>query len=539
MHAVLWRVAAFGVATLAYLVTRGLANLAREAQGMAVADHVERLIHSRAVTADLSFYESPKYFDTLQRARQSGSQRPAQVTGNILLLGKNLIMLTAVIFLLASINWMLLPILIFAIVPALIVRIYFTRILYEWKRERTPLERRASYFDWLMTSDIHAKELRLNRLGDYLRELYSDIRTQIRSENFRISKRRTFVELFVATVATVVFFAALAYLALQTAEGQNTVGDLVLFLLIFQRAQSMGQEIVSQISRFYEDHLYIGLLFEFLDIRPQIMSPATPISAPIKECPLIELKNVSFNYPGCQDRVLDSINMVVRPGQVVALVGANGSGKTSLIKLLTRLYDPSSGQILLNKRDARDYHIDEYRRIFSVIFQDFSRYAETVRENIRFGDIHLSPESPTIEDSARRASAESFIMGLPLGFNTLLSRMFEGGQEISIGQWQKLALARAFLNRSGIVILDEPTSALDPNSEYELFQNFKDRIKGQSALLISHRLSTVCLADYIYVLEDGCIVEKGTHEELLSNKKRYFQAFSKQGRHYTAEFVDS
>jgi len=532
LRGVLVQVGAFGAATLAFLLTRSLSGLAREAQGMAVADYVDRMIHSRAVSADLAFYESPTYFDTLQRARQSGNQRPAQVTSNILMLGKNLIMLAAVIVLLVSINWMLLPILLFAIVPALLVRMHFTRKLYEWRRKRTPMERRASYLDWLMTSDIHAKELRLNQLGDYLRNLYSELRQTIRGENYRISKQRTLVELVVASVATVVFFAALAYLAIQTAEGANTVGDLVLFLLIFQRAQSMGQEIVSQISRFYEDHLYIGQLFEFLEVTPSVSSPSTPKQIPATLSTGVVMENVSFTYPGCSQPVLQDINLHLPPGKVIAMVGANGSGKTSLIKLLTRLYDPSEGRILVDGQDAREFDLEEYRRLYSVIFQDFSRYADTVRENIRFGDIRLAPDSPLIPDAARRAGADELIESLPLNYDTLLGRMFEGGHEISVGQWQKLALARAFANRSRLMIMDEPTSALDPNAEFELFDSFRERLEGRSAIVISHRLSTIRLADYIYVLEKGHIVEHGTHEDLMKNKAHYHKAFRRQGRHY-------
>ena len=529
---VLRQVALFGGATLAFLITRSASALAREAQGMRVADHVDRLIHTRAVNADLAFYESPAYFDTLQRARQSGNQRPAQVTGNILMLGKNLIMLAAVTVLLVSINWMLLPILLVAIVPALLVRVHFTRKLYDWRRRRTPMERRSNYLDWLMTSDIHAKELRLNQLGGYLRNLYSDLRRIIRAENFRISKQRTLVELLVSTLATTVFFLALGYLAVETAAGRNTIGDLVLFLLIFQRAQSMGQEIVGQISRFYEDHLYIGLLFEFLDVKPAVLSPHRPEPTPKNPSVGIVLEDVSFSYPGCAERVLHEINLELPPGKVIALVGANGSGKTSLIKLLTRLYDPTSGRILLNGQDAREFELEEYRRQFSVIFQDFSRYADTVRENIRFGDIRLPSDTSEVEDAARRAGAIEFIERLPRGFDTLLSRMFEGGQELSVGQWQKIALARAFMNRSRVIILDEPTSAIDPNAEFELFENFRDRVAGRTALIISHRLSTIRLADYIYVLEGGRIAESGEHPDLMNKKGHYHRAFNRQAKYY-------
>jgi len=532
VETVLWQVVAFGSATLAFLVTRGVANLAREAQGMLVADHVDSMIHSKAVSADLAFYESPKYFDTLHRARQFGPQRPALVTSNLLLLGKNLIMLVAVIVLLASINWMLLPILLVAIIPALIVRIYFTRQLYDWQRDRTELERRAGYLNWLMTSDIHAKELRLNQLGDYLRDSYAAIRSRIRAEKLSISKRRTLVEMGVGALASIVFFAALGYLAIQTAAGRNTVGDLVLFLLVFQRAQSMGQEIVSQISRFYEDHLYIRLLFEFLEVQPSVVSPKNPQKTPELLTQGIEFQDVSFTYPGCREEVLKDINLSIPPGKVIALVGANGSGKTSLIKLLARLYDPSAGRILVDGQDAREFGLDEYRQLFGVIFQDFSQYADTVRENIRFGDIRLPYESRDVEEASRQAGAEGFVKKFSRGYDTLLGRMFEGGHEISVGQWQKIALARAFVNRSSVVVLDEPTSAQDPNAEYELFENFRERIGGRAALVISHRLSTIRMADYIYVMDNGRIVEAGEHSELMAAGGHYFNAFDRQGKYY-------
>lgn len=532
IQAVLWTVAATGFCSLGFLLARGYSGLAREAQGLQVADAIDQEIHYRAVRADLAFYESPRYFDTLQRARQSGSQRPVQVVSNLMMLVKNTLMLAAVVVLLATINWMLLPLLVIAIVPALLVRVHFTRYLYEWQRRRTQMERRAGYLDWLLTSDINAKELRLNQLGDFLRERYVELKKTIRHERMAITKRRTGVEMMVAAVATAAFFSALAYLAWETSEGRNSVGELVLFLLVFQRAQSMGQELVGQLSKLYEDHLYIGLLFEFLDVRPVIAEPDVPKRLPERMREGVSLENVSFRYPGTDVDVLKNVSLSIRPGQVVALVGANGSGKTSLIKLLCRLYDPTSGRITLDGVDAREFSLEEYRREFSVIFQDYGKYADTVRNNIRYGDIRQPEDTSLVEQAGVKSGADAFIQSLDKGYDTALTRMFDEGRELSIGQWQKVALARAFMHQSEVIILDEPTSALDPGAEFDLFANFRERIDHRAALVISHRLSTVRMADYIYVLDGGEIREEGTHDDLIRQGGMYCELFSQQAYHY-------
>ena len=518
--------------TIAFLVSRSLAGLAREAQGMRVADHVDGLVQAGALRVDLAFYESPHYFDTLRRARQSGNQRPAQVVGNLLNLIRNVIMLVAVVVLILSISPLLVPLVVAATLPALLVRLHFTRRLYQWARARTQSERRAGYFDWLMTSDTHAKEVRLNRLGQVLRSWYRDLRGTLRRERYAIHRKRALFEAATAIVATLLFFTALGYLAAETARGQTSVGDLVLFLLIFQRAQSAGQELVQQISRFYEDHLYIGLLFEFIDIEPRISSPADPKPVPESIADGIRLEDVCFTYPGTRREVLTDIDLALPPGRVTALVGANGSGKTSLIKLLCRLYDPTSGRITLDGIDARHFDLVEYRRLFSVIFQDYARYALTARDNIRFGDIDLDPDSTRIERAAEQAGARDFIEQLNHGLDTRLSRMFDGGQELSLGQWQRIALARALVDDSRFIILDEPTSALDPEAEFDLFRHFRERIGNRSALVISHRLSTIRMADEICVLEEGRITERGSHDELVRAGAVYAGMFERQGRFY-------
>ncbi|MGM0638910.1 MAG: ABC transporter ATP-binding protein [Pseudomonadota bacterium] len=529
---VFWSVAATGLCSLGFMAARGFSGLARETQGLLVAERIDNDIHERAVRADLAFYESPRYFDTLQRARESGNQRPIQVVNNVMLLIKNTLMLGAIVVLLATINWMLLPLLIVAILPALLVRLRFTRKLYDWQRKRTQMERRAGYLDWLITSDINAKELRLNQLGDFFSERYAELKALIREERLVITRQRTIVEVGVSAVATVAFFSALGFLAWETSEGRNTVGDLVLFLLVFQRAQSMGQELVGQLSKLYEDHLYIGMLFEFLDVRPVISEPEVPRSLPDRLRLGVCFENVGFRYPGTTREVLRNINLSIQPGQVVALVGANGSGKTSLIKLLCRLYDPSSGRITLDGVDAKEYSLDDYRRKFSVIFQDYGKYADTVRSNIRYGDIRQPEDTPLVEEAGKKSGADPFIQSLNSGYETPLTRMFDDGQELSIGQWQKIALARAFMHQSEVIILDEPTSALDPGAEFDLFANFRERIDHRAALVISHRLSTVRMADYIYVLDNGEIREAGTHDDLIRQGGMYCKLFSQQAYHY-------
>ncbi len=525
-------VALTGAVTLAYLIAKAMAALATETQGYIVADHVDGLIHQKAVETDLAFYESPSYFDTLQRARQAGPTRPIGVANNLLQLGRNAIMLVGIGGIIASINWLLLPVLLLGVVPGLLVRLHFTRILYEWQRRRTQLQRRASYVDWLITSEHHAKELRLNQLGAYLTHLHQSLRVLLRQEQTKISRRRTGVELVMAVMGTLALFLSLTYLAWQTAEGQTSVGNLVLFLLVFQRGQGVVQSLLGNISKLYEDHLYIGQLFEFLDVRPNLVETPHPRPIPRPMVGEVKIENVTFQYPGAPGIALRNISLRVAPGQVVALVGANGSGKTTLIKLLCRLYDPTEGRITLDGIDARDFASEDYRRVFSVIFQDYAKYAMTVQDNIRFGDIYLPEDDPAIPQAATASGADDFIRQLRYGYDTQLSRAFDEGQDISIGQWQKIALARAFLHQSQVVVLDEPTSALDANAEFELFQNFRDRIAHRAAIVISHRLSTVRQADYIYVLDQGRIAEEGTHDELMHHNGIYKRMFERQGFYY-------
>ncbi len=521
-----------GVGLLGAVAIQTLANLARTAQGMLVSDYVDREIHNRAIGVDLGFYESPAYFDLLARARAAGSQRPAQVISTVLLIFKSVLYLVAILVMLVGIEWRLLPAILVAMLAVLFIRLKFTKALFQWQKDRAQLERRASYLDWLITSDIHAKELRLGDLGTHLKELYSSLKKRMREEQYAIEKRKAIAELVVSGLGALIFAGAVSFLVMRTLVGDLSVGDLVLFVLLFRRAESSGQEFVRHVSKLYDDQLFLGQLFGFLSVEPEIKAPTAPKSLPAPITSGLHFENVTFQYPSNSVPALEGINLTVKPGQVVALVGENGSGKTSLIKLMARLYDPNRGRITLDGKDIREFDPVAYRRLFSVIFQDYSRYATTVAENIRFGDVRLPEDSPRIFEAARRADADRFISALDQGYDTPLTRMFDNGRELSLGQWQRIALARAFFPASNFIIMDEPTSAMDPNAEFELFENFRDKIGNRAALIISHRLSTVRMADYTYVLDNGRIIEQGTHDELIAAKGHYAGLFERQGRSY-------
>ena len=527
-----------GLMMVVTVAVQRLAEYARHRQGTEVADHVDRLIHERAIAVDLGFYESPRYHDSLQRARAAGSQRPAQVVTTLAQFFRSIVYLIAILVLMATLDWRLVPVLLASMGVALVVRLYFTRILFQWKHRRAQMERRAGYLDWLLTSEHHAKELRIGRLGGELRDRYSTLRRQIRFEQLAIEKRKMLAEVGAAAGAAVVFFGATTWLVLRVIEGSVGLGDLVLFLLLFRRAESSGREFVSALSALYDHQLFLTQLFDFFAVEPALIPPATPtpIPHPVREG--IRFHKVGFSYPSNHEATLTEVDFELPAGKVTAIVGENGSGKTSLIKLLCRLYDPDAGRVTLDGIDIREFDPAAYRRLFSVIFQDYARYAETAGENIRFGDIEASPDDPRISHAADLGGASAFIRELPKGMETPLTRLFDDGRELSLGQWQRVALSRAFFPKSQFIIMDEPTSAVDPRAEAELFENFTERLEGRGALIISHRLSTIRMADRIYMLDKGRVLEAGTHEELVARNGRYANLFARQAKAFLSSDTD-
>ncbi len=518
--------------TLLSSLANSAASLVSQVQTLEVSDFMRRVVHAKSISLDLAHYEIPQYYDTFQRAQREAAFRPMSVVQGLLNLGQNSFSLAALVGLLSLFHWSIALVLLLAVLPDLLVKIGFSKKVFRWQRLRTPLERQTNYFDFLLTGAAHAKEIRLNQLGPLFMDHFSRLRRRLRQEQMSLHVSRAVAGWGAQILSILVIFGTYAAIALQTAEGRMSLGDLVMYFQAFQRAQTILQDMLGGLNSLYEDNLFLANLEEFLDLQPSVTAPSAPkaVPRPIREGWILD--RVSFCYPESQRQALCDVSLHIPPGQVVALVGENGSGKTTLVKLLCRLYDPTGGTIRLDGSDLREFDPDELRREIGVVFQDFAQYHLTIRENIRLGDTRLPEDDPRIEAAAREAGLAGLLSRLPRGDQTPLGKWFDQGEELSLGEWQKVALARAFLRDTQMVILDEPTSSLDARAEYELFCKFRQLVAGRTAILISHRFSTVRLADCIYVLQEGRICESGSHEDLMDRQGVYARMFETQAQFY-------
>jgi ATP-binding cassette subfamily B protein len=434
--------------------------------------------------------------------------------------------------LLVSLHWGIIGVLLVATIPAVFVRMEYSRTMYNWQRQRTQLERQSMYLGWMLTNEQFAKEVRLFNLGNWFSDEYDKIRDKLYLEKLGISIKRSTTFFLAQAFAGIIIFIVFGLIIYQTIQGILLLGDLVLYYQALQRGQNNLKATLTSLSGLYEDNLFLANLYEFLDLKPRVVEPEEPKVLPLTLQQGIVFNNVNFQYADSTRQALKNINLTIKPGETIALVGENGSGKTTLIKLLCRLYDPTSGNITIDGVDLRLFKLADLRHQISVIFQDYAKYHFSAEENIRLGNIAIEAKDPSILAAAVRSGAHDVITKLPHSYDTILGKLFDTGEELSIGQWQKVALARAFLRDSQVIVLDEPTSAMDPKAEYEIFKKFRELIKDQAAVLITHRLSTVKMADRIYVMDGGQIVESGTHDELIKLQKSYAHLFETQAKNY-------
>jgi ATP-binding cassette, subfamily B, bacterial len=519
-------------ASLLGAICRSLAGLVAEGQARAVGDHLHDLVHAKAADIDLEYYESSRYHDALHRAQQEGAYRTTRIVNGLVQVAQNSFALLLMAGVLVAFHWATALVLFAAAIPGVVLRLRTAQRTYETQRAQTQAERRGQYYHSMLTGAAHAKEIRLFGLGSLFRQRHRDLRREIRRHRLQLATWRFRSDLVTQVAATLAVFGSFAFILYRASLGALTVGDVVMYYQAFQRGQDFLKEILGGLAGLYEDHLFLTSLYEFLDMERRVVEPSMPRPVPRPIRAGIVFDGVSFQYPGAPRKVLQDVSLTIRPGEHVALVGANGSGKTTLVKLLCRLYDPSGGAITLDGIDLREFESRALRQEMAVVFQDWAAYHVSARDNIWFGDPRAECDQARIRQAARDAGADEVISRLSNGYETVLGKWFESGEELSMGEWQKVALARAFVRNAQIVVLDEPTSFLDVQAEHEVFDRFRRLAAGRSTILISHRLSTVRMADCIYVLEDGRIAESGAHESLIRRGGAYARLFETQAQSY-------
>ncbi len=532
LRQVLLLVVLTGALTLLTTACRSASEVVQEQQGQLVTDHVTDTIHRQSAAIGLSSYEDSRYHDTFFRTQREAPYRPTRIVRGLTQLVQNMVSLGALAGLLSYLHPVAAAFLFGTVIPVILVRIASADRLYTWRKRRTETERRIFEYHQMLTGLQNAKEVRLFDLGGVFRQRHRDLRALLREERLHLAKQRSLADLLAHGTALCALFGTLAFVAWRTLHGFMTLGDMVMYHQAFQRAQSALQGIMEGLAGLYEDSLFLNDFSSFLDLKPEIAAPAEPLTLPRPMQRGIRFEDVVFRYPGAEREVLRGVDLHIGPAEVVAIVGENGAGKSTLAKLLCRLYDPTGGRITLDGMDYRSFDPVALRREITAIFQDYVQYPLSARENIWIGDVGLDPLDVRVEEAAVRAGAEGAIRRLSEGYGTLLGRRFEKGEELSIGEWQKIALARAFLRDAQLIVLDEPTSSMSARAEHEFFQSFRALLNGRSSLLISHRFSTTRMADTICVMEDGRIVERGSHDELMRAEGRYARMYSVQAGYY-------
>ncbi len=509
-----------------------LANISQQLLQEQLAIHVQLQIMGHANTLDLADFENATYYDQLQQAQRESARRPVDMVSQVFGLVRSTITFATMIALLLSLSPWIAAAALLSPIPAFVSGSRYGWWGFQMMRRQSPVRREMTYLTTLMTTDEYAKEVKLLTAGDHFIQRYRRISTAYYRETKALLVKRYFAGFGWGTLTTLASSGTFLYVAILAIRGQVTLGALTVYTQAANQVQGAFQGILGGVQGIYENGLYLSTLNELLEREPRIAAPEhpAPVRRPFQQG--IEFRHVSYGYPGREALALDDVSFTIEPGETVALVGRNGAGKSTVVKLLGRLYDPTSGQILIDGRDIRDYDPAELRRQIGVMFQDYATYQFSASENIGVGNVEQIDDLDAIRNAADRAGADAVIAKLPQGFQTTLGKWFEGGHQLSGGEWQKVALARAFMRDAQILILDEPTAALDAQAEFELFSRIKELTAGRMALFISHRFSTARMADRILVLENGRLVEYGTHVELMNINGQYAGLFELQAASY-------
>ena len=515
-----------------------LSNIVQPLLQEQVSNQVQFDILKKASTLDLAFFENPESYDKIRQAANQSSYQPTNMITQTFNLGQILITLTSLLFLLLHLAWWLTIVALFTPLPA-----FFFNVRYGWKgyqlmRYQSSERRLMNYFTVLITTDTYNKEIKLFNLSDFFINKFWKLATKLYQQDKKLVLRRSLTSFGWSNLTAIANSGIYLYVALQAVAGGITLGGLTLYTQTATQLGQTFQNFLNSLSSTYESTLYVNTLFEFLTYQPRIASPSAPHSLEFSEQALepdIEFRNVSFTYPEKAEAALKQVSFTIRAGEAVALVGHNGAGKTTLVKLLTRLYEPDEGEILIGGRCIKEYSLQELHKHIGVIFQDYVNYYLTAYENIGVGRVEEIENKELVISAAHKSGAHAVIEKLPQNYETTLGHWFQDTQEstqLSGGEWQKIALARAFMRDARILILDEPTSSLDARAEYEVFKHFRALTENKTAFFISHRFSTVRLADRILVIEQGRVIENGTHEELMKLGKCYAELFNLQAEAY-------
>lgn len=519
-----------GLAVLSDIINRGI-TLFDSLLGDLFSNHISVQLIQHAATMDLYQFEDADFYDKLERARR-------QTVGRTILMSQVMAQfqdLITIIFLsvaLIAFNPWLIVLLIFAVIPSFLGESHFNQRSYSLTRNWTPQRRELDYLRYIGASDETAKEIKTFGLADFIAERFRTVADKYYDANKRLAIKRSAWGAIFSAVGSAAYYGAYVFIVIQTVAGAITVGTLTFLAGSFNRMRGMLQAMMKRFTQIADGAMYLQDLFDFFAIEPGIKSPARPVPVPASVEHGFTFENVGFKYPGSERWALRGVSFHLKAGEKMALVGENGAGKTTLVKLLARLYEPTEGRILMDGVDLRDYDLRQLRAAIGVIFQDYVRFQMKALENIAVGQIDYVDELPFIEDAAQKSLAAPVVEELPQQYEQMLGKRFAGGMELSGGQWQKVALARAYMRDAQLLILDEPTAALDARAEHEVFVRFAELIEGKTAVLISHRFSTVRMADRILFLENGQMKELGSHEELLAQDGQYAELFNLQAAGY-------